>query len=316
MLDSDSFQRLYRTHEDDVLRRFMAHLRAPELAADLTAETFAAAILSERDASRESEGEWLARTAEGLLVRAYSDGAVPSEARDRAGMPRVALDDRGLDRVWRLRAGERDAVPRPRPSGAIALATRPTGTASPVTLPALEAALLDAVKGQLRRRRRRGHGKRALRVAITVASVWVFFVPGVLPHLRHRPTVVASYGAWLPFAQRGVEGYVPSTWFLAGSLREPPETLAGEPALATMTTFDPQPQGDRGCGALAELGDGDALAAVFKRRVPVAVGTQAHGCAPQARIERHGNVLLVFGPAAPRATRRLAREIPGRITVH
>lgn len=51
----EAFGAFYRRHEEGVVRFFMREVRDPELAADLAAETFAAALLSSRRFRRRAE---------------------------------------------------------------------------------------------------------------------------------------------------------------------------------------------------------------------------------------------------------------------
>ncbi len=73
---------LYARHEEAVLRFFMERVRSPELACDLTAETFATALAQTFDPSRQTEAEWVLALANAQLLRAYRVGAV-DDARGR-----------------------------------------------------------------------------------------------------------------------------------------------------------------------------------------------------------------------------------------
>jgi hypothetical protein len=108
---------LYARHEEAVLRFFMERVRSPELACDLLAETFAVALAGGFDETRETEAAWILQLAETQLRRAYRVGTVDASARAALRLAPVALDDRTLDRVWRLRGEARNEAPKPAPSG-------------------------------------------------------------------------------------------------------------------------------------------------------------------------------------------------------
>jgi RNA polymerase sigma-70 factor (ECF subfamily) len=99
--DPQAFGELYRRHERVVLAYFLHWSRSAELAADLTAETFAAA-LSSVSSYRSDRGEmraWLFGIARHVLARSVERGRVEDEARRRLGMPAVLVDDETLDRI-------------------------------------------------------------------------------------------------------------------------------------------------------------------------------------------------------------------------
>ncbi|HWG26113.1 RNA polymerase sigma factor [Actinospica sp.] len=79
----------------------------PEAAADLTAEVFAAALLSAhryRDSS-ESAAPWLLGIARNTLRMSRRQGQIEDRARRRLGYEPVILEDPDLDRVEALAAG-------------------------------------------------------------------------------------------------------------------------------------------------------------------------------------------------------------------
>jgi RNA polymerase sigma factor (sigma-70 family) len=99
--DPDAFGELYRRHEQAVLGFFLHWSRSPELAADLTAETFAAALGS-LESYRPERGElrgWLFGIARHVLAQSIARGRVENEARRRLGMPRLNVDDEALERI-------------------------------------------------------------------------------------------------------------------------------------------------------------------------------------------------------------------------
>jgi RNA polymerase sigma factor (sigma-70 family) len=96
-----AFGVFYERHERDVLRFFLASGCTSEVAADLAAETFAAALLS-REAFRVELGEpraWLFGIARHLLARSRERRRVESRARRRLGMPVLVLDDDAIERI-------------------------------------------------------------------------------------------------------------------------------------------------------------------------------------------------------------------------
>lgn len=107
--DADAFSVLYRRHETIVAGYLARRARDPELAADLTAETFAAAIAGAggfRDEGQSALG-WLLGIARNVLHRTWERGATERRARERLGVERVAVSDATLERVEAL-IDERD----------------------------------------------------------------------------------------------------------------------------------------------------------------------------------------------------------------
>ena len=103
-IDTRSFELFYRRHFESLLGFFARRTRDPEVAADLTAETFAAA-LSSRRRYRPEQGRadsWLFSIAYHKLADAQRRGAAEDRARRRLGMERIELTDRDLARIERL----------------------------------------------------------------------------------------------------------------------------------------------------------------------------------------------------------------------
>lgn len=99
--DGRAFGAFYRRHERAVLRFFLHWSGSPEVAADLTAETFARAFESLRG-YREERGEpraWLFGIGRNVLARSRERGKVEDECRQRLGMPVLAIDDAALERI-------------------------------------------------------------------------------------------------------------------------------------------------------------------------------------------------------------------------
>jgi RNA polymerase sigma factor (sigma-70 family) len=105
--DVRSFERFYRRNFESVLGFFARRTRDPELAADLTAETFAAALSSRRGyrPERGRADSWLFSIAYHKLADAQRRGAADDRARRRLRMERIDLTDGDLLRIEQL-AGE------------------------------------------------------------------------------------------------------------------------------------------------------------------------------------------------------------------
>jgi RNA polymerase sigma factor (sigma-70 family) len=108
--DAASFERLYLRHVDELLGFFARRTRDAELAADLTAETFAAALTARRRyrPQKGSAGAWLYGIALKKLADAQRKGYAEDRARRRLGMERIDLTDADIARIEAL-AGERTA---------------------------------------------------------------------------------------------------------------------------------------------------------------------------------------------------------------
>ena len=108
--DAASFERFYVRHVDELLGFFARRTRDPELAADLTAETFAAALTARRRyrPQKGSAGAWLYGIALKKLADAQRKGYAEDRARRRLGMERIDLSDADIRRIEAL-AGDRTA---------------------------------------------------------------------------------------------------------------------------------------------------------------------------------------------------------------
>jgi RNA polymerase sigma factor (sigma-70 family) len=109
--EPEAFARFYRRHAGPLLAYFLRRTRDPELAADLTAETFAAA-LDGAHRFRPERGPavaWLYGIARRQLGTALRRGAVEDRARRRLGMRPLALDDEALERVEAVAAADASA---------------------------------------------------------------------------------------------------------------------------------------------------------------------------------------------------------------
>jgi RNA polymerase sigma factor (sigma-70 family) len=106
--DAQAFAAFYRHFERPVLGFFMHATARPELAADLTAETFARALesVAAYDPARGRADQWLFGIARNVLGSSYRAGRVESAARERLGLPRLILDDHASATIARLTASD------------------------------------------------------------------------------------------------------------------------------------------------------------------------------------------------------------------
>jgi RNA polymerase sigma factor (sigma-70 family) len=99
--DPGAFGALYGRFEERMLRFFLSRVGDPEVAADLTAETFAAALASvgRFRAKKGAAGAWLFGIAHNTLAMSARRGRVEARARQRIGMPPLELTDTLLERI-------------------------------------------------------------------------------------------------------------------------------------------------------------------------------------------------------------------------
>jgi RNA polymerase sigma-70 factor (ECF subfamily) len=100
--DGVGFDAFYRRYRDAVLAFHVARVREPETAADLTAETFAAALLAVHDRDRElpdAPAAWLFTIAHRKLVDSYRRGRVEDDARRRLAFEQIELTDDDIERI-------------------------------------------------------------------------------------------------------------------------------------------------------------------------------------------------------------------------
>jgi len=102
--DRDAFAEFYCRYEDPLLGFMLRRTRDAELAADLAAETFAAALIASRRyrAQHEDASAWLFGIARNVLGRSLERRSVEDRARRRLGMERIELDDETLAAINRL----------------------------------------------------------------------------------------------------------------------------------------------------------------------------------------------------------------------
>jgi RNA polymerase sigma-70 factor (ECF subfamily) len=107
-----AFGVFYERHERAVLGFFGAATRRPEVAADLTAETFAAALesVASFDPSLGTARMWLFGIARHVLARSARRGRVESAARSRIGLEPLALRAEHVSLISALVEAEGDAI--------------------------------------------------------------------------------------------------------------------------------------------------------------------------------------------------------------
>jgi RNA polymerase sigma-70 factor (ECF subfamily) len=112
--DPDAFGSFYDRFEEELLAFFMRATQRAELAADLTAEVFAAALASAGlfRAELGSARGWLFGIARHELADTWQRGRVEDRARRRLGLEPISLTDEALELIDELGA---------RPSGTLRL---------------------------------------------------------------------------------------------------------------------------------------------------------------------------------------------------
>jgi RNA polymerase sigma factor (sigma-70 family) len=108
--DGHSFELFYSRYFERVLSFFWRRTANAELAADLTAETFACALVGRRRYRQRggAADSWLFAIAYHKLADAQRRGYAEDRARRRVGMERIELTDDDLARIER--SGEPDRV--------------------------------------------------------------------------------------------------------------------------------------------------------------------------------------------------------------
>jgi RNA polymerase sigma factor (sigma-70 family) len=101
---ADQFGLFYARHEDFVLSFFLRRARNGELAADLTAETFARALAGRRtfDSSLGEPRGWLYGIARNVMSESLARGRVEDSARRELGLERLSLDDEAIAQIQEL----------------------------------------------------------------------------------------------------------------------------------------------------------------------------------------------------------------------
>jgi RNA polymerase sigma factor (sigma-70 family) len=99
--DPAAFGAFYRRYEERMLRYFLSRVGDSEVAADLTAETFAAALagIGRFRAAKGPAAAWLFGIAHNTLAMSARRGRVEASARRRLGMPPLELTDALIERI-------------------------------------------------------------------------------------------------------------------------------------------------------------------------------------------------------------------------
>jgi len=102
--EPEAFGQFYGRHEHRLLSFFARACESLELAADLTAETFATALesLDRYDPERGEPGAWLYGIARHVLAASLDRGRVEDRARVRLGMVPLVFDEDAYERVEAL----------------------------------------------------------------------------------------------------------------------------------------------------------------------------------------------------------------------
>lgn len=106
------FTAFYRHFERPALGFFMNATGRADLAADLTAETFARALesITSFNPNQGRADQWLFGIARNVLRESYRHRRVEAAARQRLGLPQLILDDHAAETIARLTAGEHAAI--------------------------------------------------------------------------------------------------------------------------------------------------------------------------------------------------------------
>ncbi|MGH2851575.1 MAG: RNA polymerase sigma factor [Solirubrobacteraceae bacterium] len=104
--EPEAFTAFYERHVDVVLAFLRRRTSSPEVAADLMAETFAAALLALHETTEPEDLDvpvaWLLGIARNKLYDSYRRGRVEAAARQRLGLEPLVLDDNDLALVDEL----------------------------------------------------------------------------------------------------------------------------------------------------------------------------------------------------------------------
>jgi RNA polymerase sigma-70 factor (ECF subfamily) len=112
--DERAFSAFYRRHLAMVVGWCVRRTGDPELAADLTAEVFAAVLVSAAryEPTRESAAGWLLGIARNVLGHSVRRGQVDARARERLGASSLTVEDEDLAVVLELADGQDRATAR------------------------------------------------------------------------------------------------------------------------------------------------------------------------------------------------------------
>jgi RNA polymerase sigma factor (sigma-70 family) len=112
--DDRAFSAFYRRHLGMVVGWCVRRTGDPELAADLTAEVFAAVLIAAAryEPAHDSAAAWLVGIARNALGHSVRRGQVDARARQRLGAPPLTVEDDDLARVLELAADREGAAGR------------------------------------------------------------------------------------------------------------------------------------------------------------------------------------------------------------
>ena len=166
----DGFAVFYRRHVEAILGYHVRWARNAEVAADLTAETFAAALegCHRYAPDRGAPAAWLYGIAHRQLAALQRHGHVERRARRRMGMARIDLTDAMLERVEAIADAERVDVD-------VALGALPAGQRDAVRARVLDECSYEEIAAAqqispLAARQRVSRGLAALRAHLRNAS--------------------------------------------------------------------------------------------------------------------------------------------------
>jgi RNA polymerase sigma factor (sigma-70 family) len=144
--DAELFGEFFDRYYADVLQYFWLRTADAEVSADLTAETFAAALegLDRFDETKGTASAWLFGIADKQLRQWLRRGRVDRRSRDRLHLDPIPFDERGYERVEALRDIGRLVEPL-----ATALAALPDTTRRAIELRVLDQLEYGAVAQQL-----------------------------------------------------------------------------------------------------------------------------------------------------------------------
>jgi RNA polymerase sigma factor (sigma-70 family) len=105
--DERAFGAFYRRHLALIVGWCVRRTGDPELAADLTAEVFAAVLVSAAryEPTRDSAAGWLVGIARNVLGHSVRRGQVDARARERLGIARLTVEDEDLAVVLEIADG-------------------------------------------------------------------------------------------------------------------------------------------------------------------------------------------------------------------
>jgi RNA polymerase sigma factor (sigma-70 family) len=108
LADGDAFAEFYRRHAPTLLGYLTRRAGDAEIAADLTAETFAAALegLPRFKPALGPATAWLYGIARHKLARTLERGRVEDAARRKLELPRIVVDDEAIERIEAFAASE------------------------------------------------------------------------------------------------------------------------------------------------------------------------------------------------------------------